>query len=171
MGNDDKWASVIKFLKSRPKATPQKVLNMLKTTYSKKSRPQSDFEMIRSSWAYIVVGAIANKTGTTKKDKKIPTTQIIRNWIKTDQFKHDWCLFHPKKVKNKKTNKVEWNSRDLKDCTDIHTVRHVKQINDIWVSTTGKKIRATLTASGKFPLKGKFGETFKQLKEDSEENQ
>ena len=38
----------IKFLKSRPKATPQKVLNMLKTTYSKKSRPQSDFEMIEA---------------------------------------------------------------------------------------------------------------------------
>ena len=35
---------------------------------------------------------------------------------------------------------------------------------------TGKKIRATLTASGKFPLKGSYGDTFRQLKEDSEEN-
>tara|TARA_R110002020_G_scaffold163671_3_gene349797 strand:+ start:1199 stop:1696 length:498 start_codon:yes stop_codon:yes gene_type:complete len=165
MGND-KWANVIKFLNSRPKATPHKVLNMLKTTYSKKSGSESNYQVVRNSWAYIVVGAIANKTGTKNKDKKIPTTQIIRNWIKTKQFKEDWCLFHPKKVKNKKLNRTEWNASSLKDCEDIHTERHVKQINDIWVSTIGKKIRATLTPSGKFPLSGSFGKNLKKLSDE-----
>jgi len=162
----DKWTEVIKFLNSRPKATPEKVLNMLKTIYAKKSGPESDYEVVRNSWAWIVVGAIANKIGTTDKNKKIPTTLIIRNRIKTKQFQDDWCMFHPKKVKNKRTNKIEWNESSVEDRANIDTKRHVKQIQDIWVSKIGKKIRSTLTPSGKFPFNE---ETEKKLKKLSDE--
>jgi hypothetical protein len=162
----EKWDKVIKFLNSKSKATPEKVLNILRTTYGKKSGPESGYEVIRNSWAWFVVGAIANKTGTTNKDKKIPTTQIIRNWIKTKQFKDDWCSFHPKKVKNKKLNRIEWNASSLEECEAIHTLRHVKQINDIWVSKIGKNIRASLTPSGKFPVSGQFLKNYKRIVSD-----
>ena len=146
----DKWNKVIKFLNSKPKATPEKVLNMLKTIYAKKDGPESGYEVVRNSWAWIVVGAIANKTGTPKDKKKRYTKDIIRNWIKTKQFKSDWCTFHPKKVKNKKLNQIEWNSSDEEDFNKISSDRHLKQINDIWVSKIGKNIRSQLTPSGNF---------------------
>ena len=151
----DKWNKVIKFLNTT-KAKPEKVLNMLKTIYGKKGGQESDHAVMRNSWAWIVVGAIANKTGTPKDSKKYFTKDIIRNWIKTNQFKSDWCTFHPKKVKNKKLNRIEWNESSLEDCKAIHTLRHVKQINDIWVSKIGKNIRSQLTPSGKFLVRNPF---------------
>ena len=163
----DKWNKVIKFLNSNPKATPEKVLNMLKTIYSKRSGPESGYEVVRNSWAWIVVGAIANKTGTSKDDKKRSTRNIIRNWVKTKQFKDDWCTFHPKKVKNKKLNKIEWNSSDEEDFNKISSDRHLKQINDIWVSKIGKNIRSILTPGGKFPISAP--EVQKRLKNLSDE--
>jgi hypothetical protein len=159
----EKWNKVIKFLNSRPKATPEKVLNILRTTYGKRSGPESDYEVLRNSWAWIVVGAIANKTGTPKDDKKRSTRNIIRNWVKTKQFKNDWCMFHPKKVKNKKLNKIEWNESSEKDCDEIHPLRHLKQINDIWVSKIGKNIRTHLTPSGKFPVSSQFFKNYKRI--------
>ena len=152
----DKWNKVAKFLNSRPKATPEKVLNMLKTIYAKKSGPESDYEMVRNSWAWIVVGSLAKKFGTPKDNKKRGTRNIIRNWVKTKQFKDDWCLFHSKKVKNKKLNKIEWNASSEEDFKKISTERHIKQINDIWVSKIGKNIRSHLTPSGNFPHSSPF---------------
>ena len=159
----EKWNKVIKFLNSKPKATPEKVLNILRTTYGKRSGPESDYEVLRNSWAWIVVGAIANKTGTPKDDKKRSTRNIIRNWVKTKQFKNDWCMFHPKKVKNKKLNKIEWNESSEKDCDEIHPLRHLKQINDIWVSKIGKNIRTHLTPSGKFPVSSQVFKNYKRI--------
>jgi hypothetical protein len=149
------------------KCTPEKVLNILRTTYGKRSGPESDYEVLRNSWAWIVVGAIANKTGTPKDDKKRSTRNIIRNWVKTKQFKDDWCTFHPKKVKNKKLNKIEWNSSDEEDFNKISSDRHLKQINDIWVSKIGKNIRSILTPGGKFPISAP--EVQKRLKNLSDE--
>jgi hypothetical protein len=46
----DKWNKVIEYLNSKSKATPGKVLNMLKTTYGKKGGGgESDFEVVRGS--------------------------------------------------------------------------------------------------------------------------
>ena len=151
----DKWDKVIKFLNSKPKATPEKVLNMLKTTYGKRNTPESSYEVVRASWPWIVVGAIANKIGTKDKNKKIPTTLIIRNWIKTKEFKNDWCWFHPKKVKNKELNITEWNMASEEDREAVGTARHVKRIQDILNSKIGKHIRSQLTPSGKFPIDNK----------------
>ena len=162
----EKWDKVIKFLNSKPKATPEKVLNILRTTYAKKSGPESGYEVVRNSWAWIVVGAIANETGSPKDNKKRGTRNIIRNWIKTKQFKTDWCIFHPKRVKNIKLNRIEWNESSLEDCEAIHTLRHVKQINDIWVSKIGKNIRSNLTPAGKFPMKGQFYKNYKRILSD-----
>ena len=163
----DKWNKVIKFLNSKPKATPEKVLNMLKTIYAKKDGPESGYEVMRNSWAWIVVGSLAKKFGTPKDKKKRYTKDIIRNWIKTKQFKTDWCIFHPKKVKNKKLNQIEWNSSDEEDFNKISSDRHLKQINDIWVSKIGKNIRSILTPGGKFPISAP--EVQKRLKNLSDE--
>ena len=42
----EKWDEVIKFLNSKPRATPEKVLNMLKTIYKGKSGQESDYEVV-----------------------------------------------------------------------------------------------------------------------------
>jgi len=146
----ENWNKVIKFLKTS-NAKPQKVLNMLKTVYSKRTVPESDFEMVRNSWAYIVVGSLANKYGTKNKEKKIPFTQVIRNWVNSKDYQNAWCIFHLKKGK-KKINELSWEQSSHDDFKKIPTERHVKQLNDIWVSKIGKKIRSTLTPAGKFPI-------------------
>ena len=158
----DKWNKVIKFLKTS-NANPEKVLNMLKTIYSKRTGPESDYEVVRNSWAYIVVGAIANKTGTPIDNKKRTTKNIIRNWIKTKQYESDWRCFHMKKVKNKKSNKVEWDQGSHEDFKKISAERHLKQINDIWVSKIGKKIKSTLTPTGKFPRSSPLSNNLKKV--------
>ena len=146
----ENWNKVIKFLKTS-NANPNKVLNMLKTIYSKRTGPESDYEVVRNSWVYIVVGSVANKFGTPKDNKKRTTKNIIRNWIKTKQYESDWCLFHLKKGK-KKINELPWEQSSHEDFIKIPTEKHVKQLNDIWVSKRGKAIRETLTPSGKFPV-------------------
>ena len=158
----ENWNKVIKFLKTS-NAKPQSVLNMLKTTYSKRTGPESDYEVVRNSWAYIVVGAIANKTGTPKDNKKRGTRNIIRNWVKTKQYESDWRCFHMRKVKNKKLNKVEWDQGSHEDFKKISAERHLKQINDIWVSKIGKKIKSTLTPTGKFPRSSPLSNNLKKV--------
>jgi hypothetical protein len=150
----DKWNKVIEYLNSKSKATPEKVLNMLKTTYGKKGGGgESDFEVVRNSWPYIVIGSLANKFGTKNKNKKIPFTQVIRNWVKSTDYKDIWCTMHLKKFKNKKLNRIEWGMASVEDFEKIPKDRHVKNLNDIWVSKKGKKIRATLTPNNKFPIR------------------
>ena len=87
----DKWNTVIEYLNSKPKATPKKVLNMLKTTYGKRGGGESDFEVVRNSWAYIVIGSLANKYGSKNKKKEIPFTQVIRNWVKSNDYQDICC--------------------------------------------------------------------------------
>jgi len=162
----DKWDRVIKFLNSKPRATPEKVLNMLKTSYGKKSGPESDYEVVRNSWAYIVVGSLANKSGTKDKKKKIPFTQVIRNWVISKDYKDTWCMFHPKKIKNKKLNRVEWNSASIEDFEKIPESRHIKNLNDIWISKKAKEIRKTLTPDNKFPIKSSARDMLRKIESD-----
>ena len=98
----EKWDKVIKFLNSKPRATPEKVLNMLKTIYGKKGGEESDYEVVRNSWAYIVIGSLANKYGTKDKKKKTTFTKTIWAWVKSKDYKDMWCTFHPQKIKNKR---------------------------------------------------------------------
>ena len=95
------WDKVISYLRTT-KAKPEKVLNMLKTIYGKKSSQESDYEVVRNSWAYIVIGSLANKYGTKDKKKKIPFTEVIWNWVKSKDYQEAWCQFHPKKIKNQR---------------------------------------------------------------------
>lgn len=162
----DKWDRVIKFLNSKPRATPEKVLNMLKTIYKGKSGQESDYEVVRNSWAYIVIGSLANKYGTKDKKKKTTFTKTIWAWVKSKDYKDMWCTFHPKKIKNKKRNRVEWNSSSIEDFEKIPQSRHVKNLNDIWVSKNGKKIRATLTSDNKFPIKSRAGDLVSKIESD-----
>ena len=69
-------------------------------------------------------------------------------------------------LKNKKLNRIEWNESSLEDCEAIHTLRHVKQINDIWVSKIGKNIRSNLTPAGKFPMSGQYLKNYKRIVSD-----
>ena len=151
----DKWNKVIEYLNSKSKATPEKVLNMLKTTYGKKGGGggESDFEVVRNSWAYIVIGSLANKYGTEDKKKKKTFTKTIWAWVRSKDYKDIWCTMHLKKFKNKKRNRIEWGMSSVEDFEKIPKDRHVKNLNDIWVSKKGKKIRATLTPDNKFPIR------------------
>ena len=159
------WDKVISYLRTT-KAKPEKVLNMLKTIYGKKSSQESDYEVVRNSWAYIVIGSLANKYGTKDKKKKIPFTQVIRNWVKSKDYQEAWCMFHQKKVKNKKLNRVEWNRSEEEDFNKISQDRHVRNLNDIWVSKNGKNIRKNLSPNNKFYITSKFGEYAKKFESD-----
>ena len=151
--------------KDFPKAEPEKVFNMMKPIFGK-VKQESDYQVMRNSWAYIVVGSLANKIGTTNKNKKIPMTQVIGNWVKTKDYQGAWRCFHPKKFKNKKLNKTEWNESSEEDFNKITTERHIKNLNDIWVSKNGKKIRSNLSPNNKFYMSSKFGEYAKKLESD-----
>tara|TARA_R110000824_G_scaffold140448_1_gene306338 strand:+ start:321 stop:809 length:489 start_codon:yes stop_codon:yes gene_type:complete len=148
--------------KDYPNAKPEKVLNMIRTAY-KKGVKESQFQTIRNSWAYIVVGGIANKHGTKDINKKVPLTQTISNYVKSKQYKDDWCLFHPKKVKNKKTNRQELSNATEEDFKKIPRSKHVRNCNEIWISVKGKKVRKNLSPDNKFYIKSPLSTHLKNI--------
>ena len=157
------WATFLERVKKEyPRAQPDKLFNVIKTTYGN-SAHESGYQVVRNSWAYIVVGSIAKKINTPKDKKKRTTRNIIRNWCRSKDYKEMWCLFHPIKIKNSKTKAVEWNSNNETNFNKIGLVRHVKQVNEVWVSKKGKKLRSHLTPSGNFPISGEVGQHFDKL--------
>ena len=90
-----KWDKVIDYLNTT-KAEPDKVLNSLKTIYSQTKNSSSAYHTLRSSWPIDVVWNIYNKTGTKNKNKKnLPTTEVIRNWVKSPDYDIAYRMFHP----------------------------------------------------------------------------
>ena len=136
----DKWKKVIAYL-NKVKADPDKVYRLLETAYSK-GRRDNNYQMIRASWKIDVVARIFNKFGTTKKNR-IPLKQIIRNWVKSDDYVYSYNLFHYPLTK-KTLTKAE---------IILDLERHVKNCNDHWLSKTGKAYRRVLQENqGKFPV-------------------
>ena len=90
-----KWDKVIEYLNTT-KAEPEKVLKSLQTVYSQTKNSSSAYHTLRSSWPIDVVWNIYNKSGTkNKKKKNLPTTEIIRNWVKSDDYDIAYRMFHP----------------------------------------------------------------------------
>ena len=80
------WADFFKEVQKKyPKAKPDKVIKLVANAYGNKTR-ESNYNMKRSSWSLIVLEAIHLKIGTTKRSTT-NISQIIRNWIRTKDFK------------------------------------------------------------------------------------
>ena len=108
------WNDFIKIVKKKyPKAKPQKVLNMVNTIYSK-NKKESNYQVLRASWSLLVRDSYALKIGTPKDNKKRGPTNIIRNWVKTKDYKDKYKLLHPGKL-----FKDIPQQKHIKNCLDI----------------------------------------------------
>ena len=115
---------------------------------------ESQYQSFRSFWAYHVILSIYNKHGTPKDNKKRTLANIIRNVIRErhgKSYKFAWLVFHPKRVKDKKTKKLKLVfDYDNLDFQKISESRHIKNANDIWFSKKGKTLRHELETTGQF---------------------
>ena len=126
------------------------VLKVIRTSWGKSGK-ESEYHTIRKMWPYIVVMSIHDKIGTPKDNKKRTLSRIIRNWIKARQGKGyhlAWLIFHPKRVKDKKSKKSSWLMK--LDDEDFSKHNHFKNATDIWFSKKGKTLRQELETLGKF---------------------
>ena len=137
----DKWAKVIEFLNTTT-ANPEKVLNSLKAVYGKNKN--SMYQNLRSSWPIDVVYNIYHKTGTTNKTKKIPLTQTISNWVKTQDYKIAYRTFHPGVGNPQWDLPGQEKMMKMKLYKELTHAQHVKNCNDVWLSKSGKKYRKEL---------------------------
>ena len=108
----DKWAKVIKYLKSSGR-DPAKVLKLLQGNQKGK---ETNYDINRSSYALNIIAVITQKI-LDPKNKGKTRAHIIRTWVKSDDFRDFYNLMrHEEKLKWSR-NKVEL---------------YVKQINDLW---------------------------------------
>ena len=148
----EKWDKVIKFLDTT-NAKPDKVLNSLKTVYGKKSNQDSMYQELRGSWPIDVVYNIYRKNGTKNKTKKIPLTQIIRNWVKTKDYKLSYRMFHPGIGNPQWDLPGQEKMMKMKMYKELSEDKHVRNCNDIWTSTNGKRYRKDLDLNnGEYPF-------------------
>ena len=163
------WATFLKRVqKEFPKAEPDKVFNMIKTMFSK--HKESYKEVLRNSWVFEVIWNVFNETATPDDGKKRTTKQIIRNWVKTRDYKEAWCMF---------MGEDSWfNLKSLKKIrSSIPEVRkqkaheqHVKNVNDLWVGKNGKHLRKILEENnGLYPIKNPENSLFKTMKYKDQE--
>ena len=136
----------IKELKTKyPNAPYERILNMVGTIYGKQ---ESSKKILRASWVFDVCWRVHNRIGTTfkyAKEAKIPTTQIIRNYVRTEHYRKNYKLFLGRDWLDLKAIK------DGKDPVD----QHVKNCNAIIISELGKRLAATLIVNGgQYPLIG-----------------
>jgi|TARA_Y100000294_G_scaffold96945_1_gene90110 hypothetical protein len=114
------WNDFIKIVKKKyPKARPEKVLNMLKTSFDKK-KTESNYDILRSSWSLLVRDSCRLKIGTPKDNKKRGPINIIRNWVKSNDYKQKYKLLHPGKL-----FKEISEEKHIKNCYDI--TRHKRR--------------------------------------------
>ena len=122
------WADFFKEVQKKyPKAKPDKVIKLVANAYGNKTR-ESNYNMKRSSWSLIVLEAIHLKIGTTKRSTT-NISQIIRNWIRTKDFK--------------KFHKLLLGKDPINDEKKL-----VKRLNDIWVTPKHRHWRMALKEGG-----------------------
>jgi len=108
------WNDFIKIVKKKyPRAKPEKVLNMLRTSFNK-NKTESNYQVLRSSWSLLVRDSLALKIGTRNDNKKRGPINIIRNWVKTKDYKEKYKLLHPGKL-----YKDISEEKHIKNCYDI----------------------------------------------------
>jgi len=149
----------IKELKTKyPNANYESILKMVGTIYGKQETSQ---QILRASWVFDVCWHVHNRIGTTfkyAKEAKIPTTQIITNYVNTKHYKENYKLFLGR----------DWlDLKAIKDGKDA-VAQHVKNCNAILISELGKRLTATLIVNGgQYPLidpKKKDEDYLKELK-------
>ena len=146
----DKWDEVIKFLDTTA-AKPDKVLNSLKTIYGKKSNTDSTYQVLRGSWVMDVIFSIYNKKGTTNKSKKIPLTQVALNWVRTEDYKIAYNIFHPGP---ENTMHEDNGMNRLKMWKDIPIEKHARNCLDIFRDKKHKRFVTDLEENnGAYPIK------------------
>ena len=162
-----KWDKVIEYLNTT-KAEPEKVLKSLQTIYSQTKNSSSAYHTLRSSWPIDVVWNIYNKSGTkNKKKKNLPTAEIIRNWVKSDDYDIAYRMFHPGPGNDMYDLPGQENLMKIKLYKKLPIEKHIKNCNDIWVSAKGKRFRKDLEDNnGQYPFKkiGNFIVDDKKLK-------
>ena len=149
----------IKELKTKyPNANYESILKMVGAIYGKQ---ETSKQVLRASWVFDVCWHVHNRIGTTfkyAKEAKIPTTQIITNYVNTKHYKENYKLFLGRNWLDLKT---------IKDGKDP-VAQHVKNCNAIIISELGKRLTATLMLNdGQYPLinpKKKDEEYLKELK-------
>ena len=94
--------------------------------------------MLRSSWAMNVV-AVIYKRVHLPENKKHKLRRVIRNWVDTEDYRSFYDLIHGPLKKSYTDNTVE---------------KHVRNINDIWISPKGKYFRKILSENNDlYPIK------------------
>ena len=150
----------IKELKTKyPHANYESILKMVGTIYGKQ---ETSKQVLRASWVFDVCWHVHNRIGTTfkyAKEAKIPTTQIIRNYVRTEHYKVNYKLFLGR----------DWlDLSAIKDGKKDPEDQHVKNCNAIIISELGKRLMATLIVNGgQYPLidpKKKDTDFLKKLK-------
>ena len=87
------WADFVKEVtKKYPKAKPEKVIKFIRTQYGGPSK-ESNYNVLRSSWAMNVV-AVIYKRVHLPKNKKYKLRRVIRNWVDTEDYRSFYDLIH-----------------------------------------------------------------------------
>jgi hypothetical protein len=130
------WADFVKEVKKKyPKAKPEKVIKFIRTQYGGPSK-ESNYNVLRSSWSMNVVAIIYQRV---QKNKKQPLRRVIRNWVDRKDYRDLYNLIHGPMNKTFTDNTVE---------------KHVRNLNDIWISPKGKYFRKILSENnGLYPIK------------------
>ena len=129
-------ADFVKEVKKKyPKAKPESVIKFIRTQYGGPSK-ESNYNVLRSSWSMNVVAVIYKRV---QKNKKHPLRRVIRNWVDSSDYRSFYNLIHGPLKKTFTDNTVE---------------KHVRNINDIWISPKGKYFRKILSENnGLYPIK------------------
>ena len=130
------WADFVKEVKKKyPKAKPEKIIKFIRTQYGGPSK-ESNYNVLRSSWSMNVVAIIYQRV---QKNKKQPLRRVIRNWVDRKDYRDLYNLIHGPMNKTFTDNTVE---------------KHVRNLNDIWISPKGKYFRKILSENnGLYPIK------------------
>ena len=117
----DPWAKVIRYLRNS-KRDPDKTLKLLK---GGDKGTESNYTINRSSYSMNCIAVITQKR-MDPKNKGLPLTQVIRNWVKTKDFKDFYNLLRARENLKYDISLVE---------------KYVKQIKDLWTKPNQQKYR------------------------------
>jgi len=149
MGNKDKWAEVIEYLRNS-KRDPDKTLKLLQKQ-EKGSNKDSQYQIFRGSWCHAVIHAIHNKIGTPDDGKKRTQAAIMRNWCKSKDYELEYMQWHP----GKDNPMHEFSGPHHLNMYEknVSIEKKVKRVKDIWTSKSYKYLRELLTENdGKIPI-------------------
>ena len=118
----DKWAEVIEYLRSS-KRDPKKTLKLLK---GGTKGTETNYTIARASYSMNVIATITQKMNEPKNKGK-SLTHVIRQWVKTKDFKDFYNLM-------RSHEKLVYDSDEANKLQNLY----IKQIKDIWNSKHNK---------------------------------